>query len=134
MLGYPLLFVIVLELNQCGGKLVIPDEDIRFIKRAFVIAPVIVFILYLMYQNSHYIAGFVLVIASLFSIFLIYSSLDSGVFKIDRFDGAGQLEIEGEEKPIRFGLMVIINCVGVIFYGLVFYSNYVEDILNIPVP
>jgi hypothetical protein len=113
---------------------VIPDEDIRFIKRVFVIAPVIVFILYLMYQNSQYIAGFVLVIASLCSIFLIYSSLDSGVFKINRFDGAGQLEIEGKEKPIRFGSMVIINCVGLIFYVLVFYSIYVEDILNIPVP
>ena len=99
-----------------------------------VIAPAITFILYLLYENSHYILGIIFVIAGLFSAFSIYSSFDSGVFKINRFDGAGQVEIGRKEKPVRFGSMILTHSISLIFYALVFYSIYFEDILNIPAP
>jgi hypothetical protein len=71
---------------------------------------------------------------SLFSVLKIIYSLTSGTFNFRKYVSSGKINLKSDETPIKSASMVLIECVFLIFYVLVFYSIYVEDILNIPAP
>jgi len=94
----------------------------------------IVIIGYVIYLDVTNLVGLILGVMILNSLFNLKNGLINGKATTTRRFSSGQLEFKRDEKPLRYTASLFTDFLMIIFFSLVLYSIYVEDILNLPAP